>query len=438
MIKKLSKILEGEEIKKYFFNTSWMMGEKILTMGLTMVVSVFVARYLGPEQYGILSYAISLSSLFAVATHMGLSGLAVRELVNNPRAHGEVMGTIFGLKFAGGLIAMIAFLTFIFTANDVNNMDFWALLIVSGVILLKPFEVFDFWFQSQVKAKYSSIVRAVSIIFISVIKLSLVAFGAHLLTFAAAYLLQALLIASLFTLFFSNVANSPIKNWRFILLRAKKVFSQGWMIMLGSIFAMIYLKIDQVMIKWLVSSEEVGIYSVATKISEAWYFIPGVIVGSVFPKLLELRKNNEVQFKKRLQQLFDYLFVMALILAIIVTLVSEPVMNVLYGVEFKNAAVILSIHIWAGLFIFMRAVFSKWILVENGIAFSMITHGSGALINILLNIILIPTYAGVGAAIATIISYAMASYLSLFFYNKTRPIFWMMTRSFAFPIRYLM
>jgi len=413
------------------------MGEKIFTMGLLMVVSIFVARYLGPENYGILSYAISLASLFAIATHMGLSGLAVRELVNQPDEHEELMGTIFGIKLTGGIIAMVAFLAFIFATGDINEVEFWVLLVVSGTILLKPFEVFDFWFQAKVKAKYSSIVRAISTIILSAIKIGLVVLGAQLLAFAGAYLFQAILITILFVYFFKKEANISLKKWKFKLLRAKELLGQGWMIMLGAIFAMVYIKIDQVMIRWLVDAEEVGIYSVAAKLSEAWYFIPTVIVASLFPKLLELQKKDEAQFKVRLQHLFDFLFVMALTLAIIVTFISEPAINLLYGVEFGKSAVILSIHIWAGLFIFMRAVFSKWILVEDAIAFSMITQGSGALVNILLNLILIPLHAGIGAAIATILSYAMASYFSLFFYKKSRPIFWMMTKSLFFPIRYI-
>jgi len=435
-LNKLSRFFNSE-VKKYFFNTSWMMGEKIFTMGLLMVVSIFVARYLGPENYGILSYAISLASLFAIATHMGLSGLAVRELVNQPDEHEELMGTIFGIKLTGGIIAMVAFLAFIFATGDINEVEFWVLLVVSGTILLKPFEVFDFWFQAKVKAKYSSIVRAISTIILSAIKIGLVVLGAQLLAFAGAYLFQAILITILFVYFFKKEANISLKKWKFKLLRAKELLGQGWMIMLGAIFAMVYIKIDQVMIRWLVDAEEVGIYSVAAKLSEAWYFIPTVIVASLFPKLLELQKKDEAQFKVRLQHLFDFLFVMALTLAIIVTFISEPAINLLYGVEFGKSAVILSIHIWAGLFIFMRAVFSKWILVEDAIAFSMITQGSGALVNILLNLILIPLHAGIGAAIATILSYAMASYFSLFFYKKSRPIFWMMTKSLFFPIRYI-
>lgn len=435
-MKPIKSFFKGEDIKKYFFNTSWMMGEKVFTMGLALVVSILVARYLGPENYGILSYAISLCSLFAIATHMGLSGLAVRELVNKPQEHEELMGTIFAIKLVGGLLATIAFISFIFAIGDINEVEFWVLLLVSGIILLKPFEVFDFWFQAKVMAKYSSIVRALSTIVLSLIKLVLVALGAHLLVFAGAYLFQALLVALLFVYFFKKEANIPLIKWKFKLLRAKQLLGQGWMIMLGAIFAILYLKIDQVMIRWMVNAEEVGVYSVAAKLSEAWYFIPGVILASVFPKLLELRKTDETKFKVRLQQLFDFLFVMAFTLAVIVSFISEPVINILYGIEFGKAAVILSIHIWAGIFIFMRAVFSKWILVEDAIAFSMITQGTGAGANVLLNFVFIPIYGGLGAAIATILSYAMASYFSLLFYKKSRPIFWMMTKSLIFPFRY--
>ncbi|MEX0597304.1 MAG: flippase [Candidatus Paceibacterota bacterium] len=436
MINKLSKLLKGEEIQKYFFNTSWMMGEKIFTMGIAMVVSIFVARYLGPEDYGILSYAISITSLFAIATHMGLSGLAVRELVNNPDDHEELMGTIYGIKLLAALFAMAGFLVFLHYSGDSSEIEFWVLLIVSGTILLKPFEVFDFWFQAKVKAKYSSIVRVISTIILSVLKIGLVVWGAQLLLFAGAYLFQALLLGILFIIFFKRKARIPLISWRFNFSRAKLLLSQGWMIMAGAIFGMVYLKIDQVMLRWLLDAKEVGVYSVASQLSEAWYFIPRMIVASLFPKLLELKKKNEAQFKKRLQQLLDLLFGIALSLALIVTFISQPVIDFLYGTEFEKAALILSIHIWAGVFIFMRSAFSKWILVEDAIVFSMITQGAGALANIVLNIILIPLYGGLGAAIATILSYAVASYFILLLFKKSRPIFWMMTKSLIAPIRY--
>ena len=127
---------------------------------------------------------------------------------------------------------------------------------------------------------------------------------------------------------------------------------------------------------------------------------------------------------------------MALLLAIFVSFIANDLILLLYGKEYEMAGSILSIHIWAGIFIFMRALFSKWIIIEDVLIFSLITQGFGALTNIVLNLILIPQYGVYGAAIATLISYAMASYFVLAFYTKTRNIFWMMTKAFFSPLRY--
>ncbi len=410
-----------------------MMGEKILAIALTMVTSIIVARYLGPEKFGILSYAISLSSLFAIATHMGLSGLAVRELVNKPKETPELMGSIFGVKFIGAMIAFTGYLVFINLFSDKSSTEFWVLILVSVTIFLKPFEVFDYWFQAKVKAKYSSIVRSVSITAVSILKIILVITSAGLLEIAATYVVQTVIVITLFTYFFIKKADIQIRNWSFNINKVKELLGEGWMLMLGAIFAMVYLKIDQIMLRWIVGADEVGIYSVAARISEAWYFIPTIIVSSIFPKLLELKKENPEKFHRRLQQLFNFLFLIALGLAILISFISTPLIETLYGLEYQKAAIILSIHIWAGVFIFMRAAFSKWVLVEDAVAFSLITQGLGALVNIILNIILIPYFQGFGAAVATICSYSMASYIALLFYKKSRPVFWMMTKAIFSP-----
>ena len=135
-------------------------------------------------------------------------------------------------------------------------------------------------------------------------------------------------------------------------------------------------------------------------------------------------------------ELFDLLFILAFGVAIVVTLIAQPLITMVFGQVYQVAAPILMIHIWAALFIFMRALFSKWILIEDVLIFSMLTHGLGALFNVALNYWLIPHYGGVGAAYATLFSYATSSYLALLLYSKTRPVFWMMTKSIFSPIRY--
>lgn len=425
-----------KRIQGYLANTSWIMTEKIAVMGLAFVVTVVFARYLGPEQFGILAYAISLVSVFGVAGHVGLSGLVVRELVKNPETKNTIMGVSFFLKGIGYIVGFTFVLIVAFLTESPGSVEFWVLMIIAFGLVFKPVDVIDFWFQSVLQAKYTAISRVLAAAISSALKLLLVFLGAQLIMLAVAHIIQSIVGAMLLITFFVIKSKLRVTDWRFSREKAKELFSQGWVVFLGSIFAIIYLKVDQIMLKWLVGTEEVGIYAIAASLSEAWYFVPAAIVASFFPKLIKLQQENPKQYYYRLQQIFDFLFALATLVAILVTFLAEPIISTLFGTAYLGAIPILLVHIWAALFIFMRAAFSKWILIENVLMFSLITQGVGAVANIVLNFLLIPKYGGLGAAYATLIAYAAASYVVLLFHAKTRVVFVMMTKSFFVPIRY--
>jgi O-antigen/teichoic acid export membrane protein len=430
-------ITSFKRLKIYFTNTSWIMAEKVFNIGIGFLVTILVARYLGPHQFGILSYAISLVSLAAISGHMGLNGLIVREIVRHPEFKGETMGAGFTLKSIGYLVGIITLILIAFLMEEQQTDEFWVLLILALSLLFKPFDIIDFWFQSQLQAKYAAISRIIALSISSLIKVGLIVTSASVVLFATANVIQASLASIMLVIFYHYSSRLNIKHWKISLLKIKELFLQGWVVFLGSIFAVIYLKVDQVMLKWIVGSEEVGIYAVAATMSDAWYFVPVAIVSSLFPRLIELRESNKELYKTRLQQLFDLLFLLALLVAIILTVIAQPLINLLYGQEYISSASILVVHIWSALFIFMRAAFSRWILIEQVLMFSLITQGMGAIVNVILNLVFIPEYGGLGAAYATLFSYATASYLALAFYDKTRPVFIMMSLAILSPVRYI-
>ena len=189
------------------------------------------------------------------------------------------------------------------------------------------------------------------------------------------------------------------------------------------------------MLMWLTTEEDVGTYAVAAQLSDLWAFVPAAIVASVFPALVKLRDENDTKYTARMQQIFDLLAFLAFGLAIATTLIASPLIRILYGEEYLTSADILIVHIWCNVFVFLRALFSRWIHLEQVFIFSIITQGVGAVSNVLLNLWLIPQYAGYGAAIATIISYGLASIGTLVFYEKTRSVFYMMSKALLFPVR---
>mgnify|MGYP001825431402 FL=1 len=422
--------------RPYLHNMGWIVAEKLFVMLLGFVATVIVARYLGPGDFGILAYATSLAALAGVAGHLGLDGLVVRELVKKPALHAETLGTVAMLKLGGVLVGYLALLAYAAFYEGAGSTAFKLIAIAGAALLFLPINVIDNWFNALVQARYVSMARAAGALVFAASILWLVLDGAGVVAFVVPYVLQALVAAVFLLILFRVNSHIRLAVWRFDAGQARKLLSQGWVVYLASFFAVIYLKIDQVMLRWLAGSAEVGVYAIAARFSEIWYFIPTAIVASVFPDMIKLRESNESRFTHRLQQLFDGLAVLGMLIAVLVTLIAPWVIPLFLGAHYAESVPILVFHIWASVFIFMRAALSKWILIENALYFSLLTQGLGAVSNIVLNYVLIPLYGGEGAAWATLVSYAIASFIALLLYPRTRPIFWLMLNAIAAPVRY--
>jgi PST family polysaccharide transporter len=207
-----------------------------------------------------------------------------------------------------------------------------------------------------------------------------------------------------------------------------------WLLMSG-IAAIIYLKIDQVMLGIMLDSYAVGVYAAATRVSEVWYFIPAAIVTSFFPQLIKNRQADPSVYTVYIQKLNDVLFTLAVGVAVLMTLFGNGLVNWLFGESYSDSIPILVVHIWGAVFVFMRALLSKWLIAENLLALSLLSQGLGALANVALNYFLIPILGPIGAAYATVISYSIAAYLVLFFHPKLWRMAIITTKSFFLPIR---
>jgi O-antigen/teichoic acid export membrane protein len=435
LISIIRKPIESSHIlQKILFNTSWLFLDKIIKLFVGILASVIVARYLGPENFGILSYALSITTFLGTFVYLGLSGIVVRDIVKHPYQQEIIFGTTFGLKFAGSTIAYLVILFIAFQSYKIDSIEYWILIILGFNFFLGPFQVIDYYFQAQIESKYTVFAGSISYILSNLLKILFSIIQISILYFAFAYLLETFIATVLIIIFFHYNKQSIFK-WKFNISKAKELLSQSWILIISQFLAMTNLKIDQVMLRWLKGLNEVGIYSVAVTFSETWYFIPTIIVSSLYPFIIAQEQQNRLLYELNLQKIFDILFLFGFTISIIVTIISTPLIYWLYGEPFREAALILSIHIWAGIFIFMRALFSRWIIIEGLLVLSLYSQGLGAIINVLLNYHLIPHYGGYGAAISTLVSYATSSYFVLFLSPKTLPVAKMMTKSFILPIR---
>jgi len=174
---------------------------------------------------------------------------------------------------------------------------------------------------------------------------------------------------------------------------------------------------------------------VAIRISEVWYFIPAAIMTGFFPQLVTKKSRNQTGYAADLQRLNDVLITIAALVAVVITLIADWFLPLLFGKEYMDAVPILVVHIWAGLFVFMRSLLSKWLIVENYLKLSLLSQVLGATVNVVLNILLIPRYGPLGAAYATLVSYAVAAYGVLLLHPNLWPMAAIVTRSMLLPYR---
>lgn len=424
----MSSIFKNTEFKKYFTNTSWMMAEKVIRIFVVLFVGVCVARYLEPDRFGLLSYAHSFVGLFASLSSMGLDGILVRELVKTPKKQYELMGTVFILKIIGAsLVFGIIAIAVKFTNNDglTNTLVF----IIATGIFFQSFNVIDLYFQSLVQSKYSVLILFFQSLISSVFKLMFIIIAAPLIWFAVVSLIDSVVFASgLLVMYLYR--RQKIGKWNPNKKIGKDLLSDSWPLIFSGFVIAIYMKIDQVMIKEILDAEAVGNYAVAVRLSEACYFIPIVICNSIFPAIINAKQKSESIYHKRLQQLYILMTWIAISIALPISLFSNVIINFLFGEKYIQASQVLAIHMWSGVFVFLGVASVKHLLIENLTKISFMRTFLGAAINVILNIVLIPSFGINGAAFATLISYITSNF-SLIIFSKGREIGFMMINSFS-------
>jgi len=418
-------------LQRVLDNLGWLFFDKALRMGVGLFVTAWIARYLGPEQYGIWNYAIAFAALFGTFATLGLDGIVVREVVKNPSARNEILGSAFALKLGGGALAFAVSVAAIAYWTPDDSLTFYLVLITAAIFLFQSFDAIDLFFQAQVESKYSVLAKDASFVVFSLVRIALVLSGAALISFAGAGLAEAALGALFLAAVFRNRGESMLR-WRVNPRVVRTMLRDSWPLILSGLVIMVYMRIDQIMIGEMVGKAAVGTYAAAVRISEVWYFVPVAVASSMYPAFIDLRESNPARYRLRLQQLYDMLTWLSVAGALVVSLLSGFIIHLLYGAEYREAASILVIHIWTGVFVSLGVASGKYLLAENLTRIAFYRSLSGAAANVIINLALIPRFGAVGAAFATLVSQALAAYFFDLTNPATRPMFFMKSRSILF------
>jgi O-antigen/teichoic acid export membrane protein len=424
----LRRIAHRPELVKIIDNIGWLFFDKILRMGVGLFVGVWVARYLGPEQFGLFNFSTAFTALFGAVATLGLQGIVVRDIVNDPSCKEETLGTAALLHLIGGTLAYGLTIGGIFWVRPDDPLARTLVAIVGSIMLLKASEVAAYWFESQVHSKYTVWVQNTVFLAMAATKVVLILNHATLIAFAWVVFFEAVVVA-LILLFVMGLRGPSLSNLRVSVHRAKTLLSDSWPLILSSLAITIYMKIDQIMLGQMLNDEAVGTYSAAVRLSEVWYFIPVSINASVCPSFYKTRNESKKKFLVRFQKHLDIMVWISVPIAILCLFLSGPLISVLFGKSYSGAADILKIHIGSAIFVFLNNAIWIWYLAEGYQKIANIRIIFGLILNVLLNYLLIPHYGAIGSAWATLISRGFVAYIGQVFSPKTRIIFIMVTKS---------
>lgn len=422
MLHRLAAVTQkfGPGLRQILSNIAWLFTDQVLQMGLGLFVGLWVARYLGPAQFGLLNYALAFVSLFSSVAKMGLGSLVIRDIAHNPEQKNETLGTTFGLQFAGGCITLFLAVSVISILKPNDSLTRWLVGIIATGTLFQAFETINFWFQSQVQSKYTVIAKNSVTLLVAGLRIGLVMLKAPLLAFAGIRLLELALMGIAY-IYFYQLTGNRIQEWKFSWKRGTQLLQESWPIILSGLAIYLYSKTDQIMLGAMNKNAELGYYAAAVKISEICDFLPMIVSSSIFPKLASLRKSNYEEYLNKFQIYSDVMLCLWLAVAIPISLLSPWIINLFYGEKYANSALILATYVWAQFGSNFGVMRSTYFTIESQLRYGLYLTVVGSVLNIGLNFLLIPQYGALGATIATLITYFYVIILVNFLIKELRP-----------------
>lgn len=410
----LKKLLNNRTVQ----NAWWMIAEQFVQMGISLVLGVLTARYLGPSNYGIINYCSAFVIFFTTISTLGLEGIVVKELVNHRESEGEIIGTCLMMRVIASILSIISICLILLVLNPGDILVMKVGLIQSLVMIFRAFELMDFWFQSYLQSKYVAIIKSISYVLVAVYKVFILATDKSVEWFAFSTTLDFLIIAVLVTIVYYKKGGHALTV---SLKTAKGLISQSYHFILSGLIITVYNQMDKVMIGQFLGEKHVGLYSAALTICNYWVLIPVAIINSCRPTIMERKKTGDDNtYLVNIHRLYFVLIWSGIGVSVLVSVLSKFILGVLYGPEYISAAPVLSIAIWFTTFSVLGTARGIWIMCENLNEYVKKIVLWGAIINFVLNAILIPIIGINGAAIATLVTQIFNCLFAPMIYKKTR------------------
>ena len=406
----INRINKDPYIKKVIHNSGWLLFDKLVRMGLGLFVGAWIARYLGPTQYGELAYVLTYLAFFQSIATLGMDGIVVRDISKDENKAGQILGTVFSLRLIVGFICWIFAISGMALLNGWRDQSVYITALAGATLVFQAADTVDLWFQSQSQSRRTVLVKLSAYIVSNGIKVVLIINDASILDFSFVIGLEAVIISIGFIFAYKKY---PCKQpWQRIKEKYHDLLKESWPFIISGISIIAYMRIDQLMIKNYLGDKELGIYAAVLPLATIWQFIPMTLSVSIAPLVAKKKTEGNDVYYKTLINIFRAFAMLGWLVCIPISFLSSFIVSFLFGHQYMAGANILMILVFTNIFINMGVAQSLWIINERKSKISLYKTIIGVMICIISNIILIPVYGVMGAAVSAILAQAVSAVFS--------------------------
>ena len=386
---------------KVIKNAGWIIGCKIAQSALSLVINMISARFLGPSNYGLITYVASIVAFVLPIMQLGLSKTLVMDLIERPNKEGTVLGTAFAMNIVSALACMTAVYGYLCIVDSNEPTTILVGFIYSISLIFQATEIFNYWFQAKLLSKYVSIASLIAYVVVACYKIYLLVNGKSVVWFALSNSIDFAIISVILFVVYQKKGNQRL-SISFKL--GKEMLKRSKHYILSAMMVTIFQQTDRIMLKQILNETETGYYSAAITCVGVTAFIFQAIIDSFRPEILEAKKKKSKNYESDVSMLYCVITYLALIQCVVMTVCAKPIVLLLYGSKYINSITPLQIAVWFSTFSYYGAVRNIWILAENKQRYLWIINLSGAILNVVLNAILIPFFGASGAASASLVT----------------------------------
>ncbi|HDX8427929.1 TPA: flippase [Aeromonas veronii] len=395
-------------------NSGWLILDKLMRLMFGLFVSAWVARYLGPEQYGELAYVLAYLAFFQAVALLGMDGIIVRDITTDKSKTGEILGTAFLLRITVGICCWFIAIAGMGWFNGWLDSSVYITAFAGASLIFQATDTIDLWFQSQSQSRRTVIAKLLAYLISNGLKVLLILNHASLIAFAVVISIEALL-GSL-ALIYAYRKFPCQQSWILVKKRILQLIKESWPFILSGLSVMVYMRIDQIMIKEMLGDTYLGVYVAAIPLATLGYFFPSILYTSLAPYLSKIKLNSEYEYRATLSKIFLLFSAIGWVIAIPISLLSPLLINILYGAQYQDSSIVLSIYVFTNVFVCQGVALGFWVINENKGKLSLIRTFSGAVFLFLSNLFFIPKFGLIGAAFSALCAQAISTiFLNAFF-----------------------